>query len=82
MSDERDQIIKKVIKEIRSCKDTSSIKSEFENHSDHVERYKNIFNFMDDCKRVGATPHNSITFFDEKEMCMYIKYPYIHTFWR
>lgn len=76
MLNEKDQ----VIKEIKSCKDTSSIKSEWENHSVHVQRYKNIFNFMDECKRVRATPYNSITFFDEEEMCMYIKYPYIRKF--
>lgn len=66
-----------VLKEIRDCTNTASIKEEWLNHSSHVARFKNIFAFMDKCKERNATPENSITYYDETENCMYIKYPYI-----
>lgn len=66
-----------VIKEILDCIDPKSIVEEWKNESNHVTRFKNIFAFMDRCKTVKATPENSITYYDEVERYMYIKFPYI-----
>lgn len=67
----------KINKEILECKNPELIVEEYMASSDHVSRFKNIFNFMDRCKALGVTPENSITFYSEEEGCMYIKYPYI-----
>lgn len=66
-----------VTKEILECKDARSIIEEWKNKSNHVARFKNIFAFMDKCKMVKATSKNSITYYDEIERYMYIKFPFI-----
>lgn len=66
-----------IVKEILECSDAKSIVKEYESGSNHVARFKNIFAFMDRCKAFKATPKNSITYYDEIERYMYIKFPFI-----
>lgn len=65
----------KIFNEIKTCTNPSSIVNEYENESDHVARFTNIFAFMDRCKSRNVTPENSITFYTNGYM--YIKFPFI-----
>ena len=67
----------KIFEEINSCTNPSSIKDEYLSNSNHVARFKNIFAFLDVCKSRRVTTENSITYYDETEGYMYIKFPFI-----
>lgn len=51
----------------------SYIKEEFENGSNLIWKFDNIFRFMDFCHANNLNHGNSITYYDEEEECMYIK---------
>lgn len=58
-----------------------SLKEEWLQESKHVKRFHNIFFFMDFCYRYKLTPENSETYYDEEEVCMYLKYPNVVQLW-
>lgn len=70
----------KIFEEINSCIDPSSIKEEYLSSSKHVARFKNILTFMDICRSRRVTTENSVTYYDETEGCMYIKFPFIRCY--
>lgn len=49
------------------------IKDDFIKGDTNVERFSNLFHFIDHCFDNKLTPENSITFYDTSEAIMYIK---------
>lgn len=67
----------RIFEEIRNCTNPASIKEEWEHESIHTVKVKNIFTFMQFCWNRKITPENSVTWYDECEGYMYIKFPFI-----
>ena len=61
--------------------DNAFLKEEYKNQPERrfdceitrVYRFDNMFSFMDFCYKYGFNTENSITYYDDEEVCMYIK---------
>jgi len=52
--------------------EAKDLKTEYLNGNPKVERFDNMANFMKFCEINKLTDENSITFFDDEKMVMYI----------